>query len=135
MRKFDSYDSALETLKLAPNQDLENEFVRTGIIDKLSLHFELGWKLLKALLSYEGDATTVTGSPRDIIKAAVCYYEFLDEETWLCMLRDRNNTAHVYDQQLAKQLVDVTIRRYVPGFVRLRDGVVGRYGELLESLR
>lgn len=37
MRKFDNYDSALETLKLAPNQDLENEFVQSGIIDKLSL--------------------------------------------------------------------------------------------------
>ena len=66
MRKFDSYDSALETLTLAPNQDLENEFVQSGILDKLSLQFELGWKLLKALLSYEGDATAVTGSPRDI---------------------------------------------------------------------
>lgn len=51
------------------------------------------------------------------------------------MLRDRNNTAYVYDQQLAKQLVDMTILRYIPEFVRLRDGVVGRYGELLESLR
>lgn len=86
-------------------------------------------------MSYEGDATAVTGSPRDIIKAAVCYYEFLDEGTWLSRLRDRNNTACVYDQQLAKQLVDVTIRRYIPEFVRLRDGMVGRYGELLESLR
>lgn len=135
MRKFDNYDSALETLKLAPNQDLENEFVQSGIIDKFALQFEFGWKLLKALLSYEGDATAVTGSPRDIIKAAVCYYDFLDEDTWLSMLRDRNNTAHVYDQQLAKQLVDLTISRYIPEFVRLRDGVVGRYGELLERLR
>ena len=109
--------------------------MQSGIIDKFSLQFELGWKLFKALLLYEGDATAVMGSPRDIIKAAVCYHEFLDEETWHSMLRDRNNTAYVYDQQLAKQLVDVTIRRYIPEFVRLRDGVVGRYGELLESLR
>ena len=56
MRKFDNYDSALETLKLAPNQDLENEFVQSGIIDKFSLQFEFGGKLFKALLSYEGDA-------------------------------------------------------------------------------
>lgn len=135
MKKFDNYASALETLVLAPNQDLDNDFVQSGIIDKFSLQFELGWKLLKALLSYEGDATAVTGSPHDIIKAANCYYEFLDEEIWLSLLRDRNNTAHVYDQQLAKQLVDTTIRTYIPEFVRLREGVVGRYGELLDSLR
>ena len=37
----------------APDQDLENEFVQGGVIDKLSLQFELGWKLLKALHAYE----------------------------------------------------------------------------------
>ena len=50
------------------------------------------------------------------------------------MLRDRNNTAHVYDQQPAKELVEKTINSYIPEFVRLRDGVVGRYGDTLESL-
>lgn len=68
MRKFDNFDSALHTLELAPNQDLENEFVQSGIVAKFSLQFELSWKLLKVLLLYEGDATAVTGSPRDIIK-------------------------------------------------------------------
>ena len=50
------------------------------------------------------------------------------------MLRDRSNTAHVYDQQLAKELVEETISSYIPEFVRLRDGVVGRYGDTLASL-
>ena len=37
----------------SPDQDLENEFVQGGVIDKFSLQFELGWKLLKALHAYE----------------------------------------------------------------------------------
>lgn len=37
----------------SPDQDLENEFVQGGVIDKFSLQFELGWKLLRALLAYE----------------------------------------------------------------------------------
>ena len=135
MRKYENYAAALDVLARAPEQDLANEFVQSGVIDKFSLQFELGWKLLKRLLSYEGEAVAAMGSPRDIVKAAAALYEFMDEETWLSMLRDRNSTAHVYDQQLAKQLVNMTTCRYIPEFVRLRDDVVSRYGELLESLR
>lgn len=94
MRKYENYASALKTLSTASSQDLENEFVQRGVIDRLSLQFEVGWKLLKELLAYGGDRSGVTGSPRDIIKAASTYYDFMDEETWLAMLRDRNNTAH-----------------------------------------
>ena len=70
MRKYENFASALKTLSTASSQDLENEFVQSGVIDKFSLQFELGWKLLKELLAYEGDRTAATGSPRDIIKAA-----------------------------------------------------------------
>ena len=131
MRKYENYASALKTLSTASSQDLENEFVQSGIIDKFSLQFELGWKLLKELLAYEGDRTAATGSPRDIIKAASYYFDFMDEETWLTMLRDRNNTTHVYDENAAKQLVTATIEHYIPEFVRLNEGILVRYGDLL----
>ena len=70
MRRFNQYEKALSVLARANEQDLRNEFVQSGVVDKFSLQFELGWKLLKGLLSYEGDATATTGSPRDILKAA-----------------------------------------------------------------
>ena len=73
MKKFDNYSSALETLKQAKDQDLENEFVQGGVISKFSLQFELGWKLMKELLKYEGDKTAATDSPREIIKPAYAY--------------------------------------------------------------
>jgi len=118
----------------APDQDLENEFVQGGVIDKLSLQFELGWKLLRALLAYEGDAACVTGSPRDIIKAASAYYDFMDEKVWLCMLSDRNNTVPVFDARSVFSFVQMAIQTCVPEFVRLRDGLLARYGNLLCAL-
>ena len=33
---------------------MNNVFIISGIIDKFSLQFELGWKVLKELLKYEG---------------------------------------------------------------------------------
>lgn len=133
MRKYENYVSALRVLVTAIDQDLNNEFVQSGVIDKFSLQFELGWKLLKALLAYEGESAANTGSPRDVIKAANSCYGFMDEETWLSMLRDRNSAAHVYDANAARELVSKVIDRYIPEFVRLDTGLFEKYGNLLTS--
>ena len=131
MKKYENYAAALDVLACAPEQDLTNEFVQSGIIDKFSLQFELGWKLLKRLLAHEGESVAATGSPRDILKAAAALYDFMDEDAWLAMLRDRNNTAHVYDGAEAAALVKAVIDRYIPEFKRLREGLLARYGALL----
>lgn len=131
MRRYENYAAALDVLGQAPEQDLTSEFVQSGIIDKFSLQFELGWKLLKRLLAYEGEAAAATGSPRDILKAATALYDFMDEGTWLSMLRDRNNTAHAYDGDAAAPLVATVLERYLPEFERLREGLLARYGSLL----
>lgn len=131
MRKFDNYSSALETLKQAKDQDLENEFVQHGIIAKFSLQFDRSWKLMKELLKYEGDKTAATGSPREIIKAAYAYYDWMDEEIWLQMLRDRNDNVHIYDAALAERLVATIINRYIPEFERMDSNVAARYADIL----
>lgn len=131
MRKFENYSAALRSLRQDPAQDLSNEFIQSGIIDKFELQFELGWKLLKALLLYEGDPVAASGSPRDTLKTAYQYYDFTDEALWLRMLRDRNDSAHVYDGEKARLLVDTIIHDYLPEFDRLEQGLVCRYGKLL----
>lgn len=134
MKRLDNYLSALDTLREAPTQDLENEFVVGGIINKFFLQFELGWKLLKALLAYEGAPVAASGSPRDIIKAAYRYFDFIDEAQWLQMLRDRNDTTHIYNEQLAIALVDKVIKDYLPEFERMGRSIQARYGEELDSI-
>ncbi len=131
MKKYENYASALKTLATAPEQDLTNEFVQSGVIDKFSLQFELGWKLLKALLAYEGDALSATGSPRDIIRGAYALYDFIDEVTWLSMLRDRNTIMHLYDESKELELINTIIERYIPAFEQLKDGLDARYGGML----
>ena len=96
MKKFDQYVSHLRILSRAFDEDLTNDFIVSGIIDKYYIQFELGWKVLKELLRYEGANQAATGSPREIIKTAYAYYDFIDESVWLGMLRDRNDTTHIY---------------------------------------
>lgn len=128
MKKYENFKNNLEILARADRENLENEFVISGIIDKFSLQFELGWKVLKELLRYEGNNTAATGSPREIIKAAYAVYDFIDEQLWLEMLKARNNMNHIYDGQAARLLVERIIQHYIPAFVTLKNNLEERYG-------
>lgn len=134
MRRFDAYSSALSVLSRAHEQDLDNEFVQSGIVDKFSLQFELGWKLLKDLLRYEGEATAATGSPRDVLKASHRCFDFIDEDAWLCMLRDRNNIMHVYDEAEMQALLERILGHYISVLEQLEHSVEERYGDELARI-
>ena len=106
MKKFDNFISNLEILQKAENEDLKNEFIISGIIDKFFIQFELSWKVLKELLRYEGKSAANSGSPREILKAAYEVYDFIDEDVWLDMLKARSDMTHIYDGDAAKRLVN-----------------------------
>ena len=132
MRKFDNYVSNLQVLKQADKEELDNEFIISGIIDKFSIQFELGWKMLKEFLTYEGSRAAVTGSPRGIIKEAYAVYPFFDGDMWLKMLKDRNDMAHIYDGNAAKELVNRILKEYIPQFVKLETELIHHYGDILK---
>ena len=128
MKKFDNYSSNLAVLCKAGEEDLNNEFIISGIIDKFFVQFELGWKVLKELLRYEGVEASAVGSPRVIIKEAYKAFSFVDETVWLSMLRARNDMAHMYDGRAAKRLVQVILKEYIPAFVKLKKDILEYYG-------
>lgn len=134
MKKYENYATHLAVLERAYGQELENEFIVSGIIDKFFIQFELGWKLLKELLGYEGKGIGATGSPREIIKAAYRYYDFMNEEIWLAMLKCRNDLAHIYDENRARELLAEILEKYIPELRQLLAGLQGLYGEELSQL-
>ena len=132
--KYANYKSNLEILKQAPDQDLENEFVLSGIVDKFTMQFELAWKLLKKTLEYEGRLEAATGSPRGIVKIAYETYGFIDEDVWLEMLKDRNAAEHTYDAMMAKRLVDDINGKYIAVFEKVISELESLYPlDLLEA--
>lgn len=135
MKKFEQYSRHLQVLCRAEQEDITNEFIISGIIDKFYIQFELGWKVLKELLRYEGANQAATGSPREIIKTAYAYFDFIEESIWLEMLRDRNDTTHIYNEEAAQQLVEKILHRYIAVFVTLEQHIRERYeNEVLEKL-
>ncbi|MCX4327421.1 MAG: HI0074 family nucleotidyltransferase substrate-binding subunit [Lachnospiraceae bacterium] len=134
MKKYENYVSNLHILKQAYNESLDNEFIISGIINKFSIQFELGWKMIKELLSYEGSSVASAGSPRSIIKEAYAVYSFFDGDIWLQMLKDRNDTAHIYDGDAAKKLTNRILEEYIPQFVKLEMEIRKNYGDTLETI-
>lgn len=134
MKKFENFKENLKVLKKAGKQDLKNEFVTGGIINKFYIQFELSWKVLKELLVYEGVTEAANGSPREIIKAAYRTYDFINEEIWLSMLSERNSTSHVYDKKAAKTLVEKIISEYIDSFVDLEKHIEERYRNIISTL-
>ena len=134
MKKFDNYVSNLGILKKAEHEDLENEFIISGIIDKFSVQFELSWKVLKELLRYEGKSAAGSGSPREILKAAYELYDFRDEDIWLEMLKSRNDMTHIYEGEAAKRLVNRILYSYIPEFIKLRDNILEAYEDVLTQI-
>ena len=119
MRKFKNYRANLAVLRHASEQDLDNEFIQSGIIYKFVMQFELSWRLLYKTLQHERKMSEATYSPRGVIKSAYATYDFIDEEVWLSMLNDRNASEHVYDSALAERLVEAILDRYIPEFEKL----------------
>ena len=127
MKKFDNFKSNLRILEKAQDEDITNEFIKSGIIDKFYIQFELAWKTMKEYLKYEGIVEAKTGSPRDIIKAAYKFYEFMNEDNWISMLNERNDTAHIYDKDAADRLVEKILNSYIDEFKKMEIYIEERY--------
>ena len=134
MKKFDNYCSNLAVFSTAVHQDLSNDFIISGIKDKFSIQFELGWKVLKSLLVYDGSLVAQTGSPRDIIKEAYRFYDFVDAELWLEMLKCRNEMTHIYDGEAVNKLISVILNTYLKEFENVKAGILERYNGVLDSI-
>ena len=123
MKKYHNFMSHLQVLSHAPEEDLSNEFIISGIIDKFFVQFELGWKLLKEMLAYDGKPIGASGSPRAILKASYECYDFMEEEIWLDMLQDRNDLTHIYSKTRAAELVEKILQCYIPAFERMGSSI------------
>lgn len=134
MKKFDNFISNLDVLERAENEDLNNEFILSGIIDKFFIQFELSWKVLKELLRYEGKSAANSGSPREILKAAYSVYDFIDEDIWLDMLKSRNDMTHIYDGEAAKRLVNMILENYIPAFNIMAEKIMEKYRDILDTI-
>ncbi|MBW6477275.1 MAG: nucleotidyltransferase substrate binding protein [Chromatiales bacterium] len=103
-------DRALTRLEEALKEPDTISLVIDGTIQRFEFVIELFWKAFKRILSREGIQVS---TPRESIKQAYQVGWIEDEEAWLAMLRDRNETSHVYDEATARRIYESIKRNFV----------------------
>ncbi len=127
MKKFINFCKALKSLKSIDRYDLplnieegENAILISGLVNFYNICFELSWKVMKERLLWSGYDEGKVGSPRTILKIAFTSGMIKNESLWLNALKDRNETAHIYDVNLASELLIRVKTLYVPMFEELK---------------
>lgn len=109
---FDNLGNAITRLNdVLTHKDINNiEYLQDAAIQRFEFVIELYWKVLKKFLNYE---KIESNSPRDVVRKSFQFNLIDNEDIWLQMLDDRNNTSHVYNQNDAKKVFD-NIKLYYP---------------------
>ncbi len=106
MKKLENFANSLKILKSADfNQAANDEIYRMGVIGQFNLTFELARKALQEVLKIHGMAAADTGSPREILQLGYKVGFIDDSSVWLLMLKKRNTSVHIYDEEEADELL------------------------------
>ncbi|TVQ96761.1 MAG: nucleotidyltransferase [Spirochaetaceae bacterium] len=83
-----------------------------ALIKSFELCYETGWNLMKDWFVYQG-VVGISGS-RDAIRQAFSAELIVDGEGWMDMVRNRNRTAHTYNESVAREVETLIANRYYP---------------------
>lgn len=130
MKKLDNFTNCLEVLKSADFKLAENnDIYRTGIIGQFNLTFELSWKALQAVLRIHGAEGAETGSPREILQLGYKLGFVNDSAVWLLMLKKRNTSVHIYDEDEIDEMIAFIRDSFIPAFVVLEKTLRAKFDE------
>lgn len=79
-------------------------------IQRFEFCFELAWKLMKAVLQYDG---IEANSPRSCIRESWKQGLIPDAQEWLEMMEKRNLSSHTYDENAAREIYREVKGQYV----------------------
>lgn len=120
MKKLDNFVNSLEVLRKADFSLAENDDIyRTGVIGQYNLTFELSWKALQEILRLHGVVEAQTGSPREILQLGYKVGFVNDSSVWLTMLKKRNESVHIYDEDKIDELLLLIKNSFIPAFAEL----------------
>lgn len=120
MKKLDNFSNCLQVLKGADFAFAENnEIYRTGVIGQYNLTFELAWKALQEIMKLHGVVEAETGSPREILQLGYKLGFVEDSAVWLLMLKKRNTSVHIYNEDEVDEMLVLIRDSFIPAFVVL----------------
>lgn len=134
MKKLENFVNCLSVLKSADFEMAEKDDIyRTGIVGQFNLTFELAWKALQAVLRVHGVEEAATGSPREVLQLGYKVGFLHDASVWLLMLKKRNLSVHINNQDEVDELIVLIRDSFIPAFTSLSQMLEEKIAEAEEN--
>ena len=118
LQRFENFSRALSQLTQACNRNHYDDLERAGLVKTFEFCFELSWKVLEDLLSYQG---YIVKTPREVIRQSfeVDYISEDDCETLFEALEKRNILSDIYKKDIAREAETLIKKHYYPVLLRI----------------
>lgn len=124
-QRLGNYEKALVQLNKATALNEErklSELEMQGLIHSFEFIHELAWNVIKDYFYYQGN-NEIRGS-RDATREAFKYELIKNGEIWMEMILSRNKTAHTYDEETAKEIVENILNNYGKEFNDFKNKMI-----------
>jgi nucleotidyltransferase substrate binding protein (TIGR01987 family) len=121
-QRLQNYQKALGQLKSAISLSRQRELSELegqGLIQAFEFTHELAWNVMKDYFEYQGN-TAITGS-RDATREAFKQGLIADGETWMGMIKSRNQSSQTYHEETAREIVRAVTDVYGALLVRFEE--------------
>ncbi len=108
---------------VANADDPDDDLIQMALIKAFEMTFELSWKTMKDYLVYNGIDVKL---PREVIKQAFANDIIIDGQLWIDMLENRNQIAHTYDENRARETVRQICQAYLPPLEQFHSFLLGK---------
>src|SRR5450432_256500 len=108
-----AFGQLTQAVTLAGERGL-SDLERQGLIQAFEFTHELAWNTLKDFLESRGVAS-LYGS-KDATREAFASGLVQDGETWMAMIKSRNDTSHTYNEETAGKIAEAITSSYMREF-------------------
>ena len=117
-----TFGNALKKLEVVielSKQRVLNDFEKDSLVKRFEFTYEMAWKLM---MSYEKEngITQILGS-KDVVRHAFSMSLIANGEAWMDMIDARNKTSHLYDEEMANDVIDDILYTYYPLLYELQE--------------
>lgn len=107
--------------------DAYSDLEQAGLIQRFEFTFELGWKVMKDFLEYNGITIDAPIGPRSVIKTAFSSTLIDDGQVWINMMNHRNRLSHEYSGSYTEEVLKAVKDHYLSALGSL-------HGTMIENL-
>lgn len=99
-------------------EDVLDEIIREGLIQRFEYTHELAWNVMKDFLLEVGEIKAI-GS-KDATREAFKAELIKNGDVWMEMIKSRNKTSHTYNEKTAHEIYSKIIHDYYPEFLAFK---------------